>query len=33
LVVDQVPEPGAPLDSDVTVVLTLDRRQANREAP
>jgi beta-lactam-binding protein with PASTA domain len=36
LVVDQVPPPGTPLDSDVTVVLRLERRHdvvANAEAP
>ena len=33
LVVDQSPAPGAPLDQDVTVVLTLDRRLASAEGP
>ncbi len=36
LVVDQIPPPGSPLDADVTVVLTLERRPdrlASAEAP
>jgi beta-lactam-binding protein with PASTA domain len=32
LVVEQTPEPGAPLDSSTTAVLTLERRAADLES-